>query len=49
MLISPMFKGQIEEEDPVVGTEKETLGKHKGNQVNVVPGERVGGWSCHLC
>lgn len=50
MLISPMLKSQIEEEDPAVGTEKEVLGKHKGNQVNVVSRQkrRRKGWRMEL-
>lgn len=36
MLISPIFRAQIEGKDLVVGAEKEMLGKQKGNQEKVV-------------
>lgn len=50
MLISPIFKGEIEEEGPAVGTEKEMLGKHKRNQVTVVSWQkcRGKGWRIEL-
>lgn len=53
VLICPIFRGQIEEEDPAVGTGNEMLGKQKENQVKVVSWQKhregVGEWSCHLC
>lgn len=34
MLISPICRGQVEEEDPAMDTEKEMLGEQKGSVVS---------------
>lgn len=53
VLISPICRGQIEEEDPATNNEKRGWGSRRETRRVTYPGrnegKRVEIWSCHVC